>query len=111
MVAAIWIEALCISGAPARSADAEASQIGVYGHLPSLENLALSPDGTREDERNLYVKPLNENKVLGAAHVGDVKLWGIECACAWTGFQNLRVTNSTDLPACFRASTMTSLCS
>jgi dipeptidyl aminopeptidase/acylaminoacyl peptidase len=102
MVAAIWIEALCMVGAPARPADAEASQIEVYGHLPSLEDLALSPDGTRvvfvrtrEDERNLYVKPLTENKVLGAAHVGDVKLRAIE----WMDNDNILLeVSSTSLP-------------
>jgi dipeptidyl aminopeptidase/acylaminoacyl peptidase len=102
MVAAIWIEVLCMAGAPARPADAAASQIEVYGHLPSLEDLALSPDGTRvvfvgtrEDERNLYVKPLNENKVLGAAHVGDVKLRAIE----WMDNDNILLeVSSTSLP-------------
>ena len=29
-----------MAGAPARPADAEASQIEVYGHFPSLEDLA-----------------------------------------------------------------------
>jgi acetyl esterase/lipase len=98
LVTAIWIGALC-TYAPA--ADAEAP-IEVYGHLPSLEDLALSPDGTKlvfvkttGDERNLYIKPLTENKALGAAHVGDVKLRGI----AWMDDDNLLFeVSSTSLP-------------
>jgi Tol biopolymer transport system component len=50
----------------------------VYGHLPTLEDLALSPDGTKlvfvrisGDECNLYVKPLTEHEALGAAHRMD----------------------------------------
>jgi pimeloyl-ACP methyl ester carboxylesterase len=79
-VAVIWITVLSIQGASACAADAGAP-IEVYGHLPSLEDLALSPDGTNlvfvrtsGDERNIYIRPLAENRVLGAARVGDTKL-------------------------------------
>ena len=93
LAAIIWICAIYIAGPGARVAEAEAP-IEVYGHLPTLEDLALSPDGTKlvlvrtsEDERNLYIKPLTENKVLGAAHVGDAKLRSIE-ACRRSAFRD-----------------------
>jgi len=101
LVVVIWIGELCIAGASARAADAPAP-IEVYGHLPTLEDLALSPDGTKlvfvrisGDERNLYIKPLTENKVLGVARVGDAKLRGI----AWMDNDNLWFeVSSTGLP-------------
>jgi dienelactone hydrolase len=97
----IWIGGLCIAWAHAPVADAEGS-IEVYGHLPTLEDLALSPDGTRlafvktsGDERNLYLKPLTGTKALGAAHVGDAKLRGI----GWMDNDNLLLeVSSTSLP-------------
>jgi hypothetical protein len=71
LVAVIWVGGLCFAGACAQVADAEVP-IDVYGHLPTLEDLALSPDGTklafvftRGDERNLCIKPLIENRALG----------------------------------------------
>jgi dienelactone hydrolase len=101
LVAVIWMGALCIAGACARAAGAEAP-LEVYGHLPTLEDLALSPDGTklafvntRGDERNIYIKPMAENKALGGAHVGDAKLRSIE----WMDNDNLLFeVSSTSLP-------------
>jgi acetyl esterase/lipase len=88
LVAAIGIGASCMC---AQAADAGAP-LEVYGHLPTLEDMALSPDGTKVvfvktsgDDRNLYIKPLTENKALGAAHVGDTKLRDIE----WMDNDNL----------------------
>lgn len=97
----IRIGALSIAGACAWGADAGAP-IEVYGHLPSLEDLALSPDGTKlvfvrtsGDERNIYIEPLAENKALGAARVGDTKLRGI----SWMDNDNLLIeVSNTSLP-------------
>ena len=85
----------------APAADA-GTPIEVYGHLPTLEDLALSPDGTKlvfvktsGDERNIYIKPLTENQALGGAHVGDAKLRGI----GWMDNDNLLLeVSSTSLP-------------
>ena len=60
----------------------------VYGRLPSLEDVALSPDGSRlaliqttADDRVLFVHSLTEHKVLGKGlRIGDAKLRGIEWA-------------------------------
>ncbi len=85
MIAAIWNGAVCMAGGSAVAAAAEATPIDVYGHLPSLEDLALSPDGSKVvfvqsngDERTLTVTALNEGKVLATASVGDTKLRAIE---------------------------------
>jgi pimeloyl-ACP methyl ester carboxylesterase len=102
LVGAIWTAALCIASALALAADSEAPPIEVYGHLPTLEDLALSPDGTKlvfvrtsGDQRILYIKPLTENKVLGAARVGDTKLRRIE----WIDNDHiLYEVSSTSLP-------------
>jgi cephalosporin-C deacetylase-like acetyl esterase len=91
MIAAIFIGALYVAGGSGCVA-AEVTPVEVYGHLPTLEDLALSPDGTKVafiktegDERNVYVTALNEAKVLGTAHIGDTKLRAIE----WVDNENI----------------------
>jgi hypothetical protein len=83
LVAAIWIGALRIATMCAQVADAD-TPIEVYGRLPAVEDLALSPDGTRlalvntsGDQRNLYIRPSAENRALGAARGGGLDSDGI----------------------------------
>jgi dipeptidyl aminopeptidase/acylaminoacyl peptidase len=59
----------------------------VYGHLPRLEHIALSPDGTRVafvrtdgDERVLAIMVLATGQVVARLRTGDAKLRGIEWA-------------------------------
>ncbi len=74
----------------------------VYGRLPSLEEVALSPNGTRlafvhttQDTRNLLVMSLADRKLLGGMRLGDTKLRGIE----WADEDHLMITtSSTSLP-------------
>lgn len=75
----------------------------VYGRLPSLENVALSPGGTRlalvrtsENRRILMVISLVERKPLGKyLNLGDVKLRSVE----WADDDHLMiVSSSTSLP-------------
>src|ERR1700722_15242834 len=73
-----------IMSSPVRGADAPVP-LEVYGRLPALEDLALSPDGkrmalvrTKGDERNLYVVDTSTGKELGGARVGDTKLRDIQ---------------------------------
>src|SRR5450631_554479 len=61
--------------------------IDAYGRLPTLEDVALSPDGTRlafvktiDDKRLLSVVSLTERKLLGVLGVGEVKLRRLEWA-------------------------------
>jgi len=77
----------------------------VYGRLPSLEEVALSPNGTRlafvrttQDTRTLLVMALADRKLLGGISVGDTKLRSIE----WADDDHLMITTSTtSLPLAF----------
>ncbi len=69
---------LCVFGLPTGYATA---RLEAYGRLPSLEDVALSPDG-RElafvratgDTRAVVIMSLGEHKVLGGARLGEIKL-------------------------------------
>ena len=71
----------------------------VYGHLPDLEEVSLSPDGTRVamintvgNDRFLMVLSLTEHKRLGKAlRLGTVKLRSVE----WADNSHLMLTSST----------------
>jgi dipeptidyl aminopeptidase/acylaminoacyl peptidase len=65
----------------------QAVPLAVFGSLPSTEDMALSPDGSRiafvrtnHETRRLGVVSLADGKVLGLVTVGDTKLRGIEWA-------------------------------
>jgi len=74
----------------------------VYGRLPHLEDVALSPDGsklafvrTKADSRLLAIVSLADRKMVGGLKIGDEKLRSI----AWADDQNLLITTSvTALP-------------
>jgi dipeptidyl aminopeptidase/acylaminoacyl peptidase len=74
----------------------------VYGRLPALEDVALSPDGSRiafvhtaNDTRVISIVSLNDQKQLGALRVGEQKLRSI----AWADDNHLlSVTSMTYLP-------------
>lgn len=77
--------------------------LDVYGRLPSLEEVALSPDGSRlafvrnlDNERLLGVLSLAEHKVQGKLmRMGSVKLRSI----SWADDDHLLITTSaTSLP-------------
>ena len=64
-----------------------AVRLEVYGRLPRLEHIALSPDGTRVafvrtdgDERVLAIMALATGQLVARLGVGDEKLRGIEWA-------------------------------
>jgi dipeptidyl aminopeptidase/acylaminoacyl peptidase len=66
---------------------APAAPLEAYGRLPSLENLALSPDGSRvalvktqQNARVVSVFSIAERRVLSELRVGNQKLRGIEWA-------------------------------
>jgi hypothetical protein len=87
----------------ASTAMADGVPLEVYGQLPSVENVALSPDGTRvayvkskEGERIVYILSLTELKTVGALKVGRVKLRDI----VWADNDHVLFTTSlTTLPA------------
>ena len=79
-MAPAWIAWLCLVSAISLPADA-ATPSEIYGNLPTLEDLAISPDGTKlayirtvSERRNLFVHLLGEPKPLGTAGIGDTKL-------------------------------------
>jgi dipeptidyl aminopeptidase/acylaminoacyl peptidase len=73
-----------------------------YGHLPNLEDVILSPDGTKiafvntsGDERSLLVLRVGERRAFSGAHIGDVKVRDVQ----WMDDDNLLITTSvTSLP-------------
>jgi dipeptidyl aminopeptidase/acylaminoacyl peptidase len=82
---------------------AEASTaLEVFGRLPTLEDVVISPDGTKiafvrthEDSRNLLVGTLQGGESLGGARVGDTKLRSVK----WIDDDNVLATiSSTSLP-------------
>jgi dipeptidyl aminopeptidase/acylaminoacyl peptidase len=93
---------LALIGTPSLWAAQPTTPVEVYGRLPSLEDLALSPDGgklafvrTSEDSRNLYLARISDGVTLGAARVGNAKLRNIE----WMDNDNLLIeVSSTSYP-------------
>jgi len=80
-----------------------AAPLEVYGRLPGLENVALSPGGTRlalvrtnENRRILMVISLTERKPVGKyLNLGDVKLRSVD----WADDDHLMIISSaTSLP-------------
>jgi dipeptidyl aminopeptidase/acylaminoacyl peptidase len=94
-LAALWL----LAGMPVALAS---TPLEVYGRLPSVENVALSPSAeriafviTRGDERLLTVKALRDPQVIFAARVSSVKLRDLK----WADEDHLLVTtSSTSLP-------------
>jgi dienelactone hydrolase len=83
------------------AAAGEAIPLEAFGHLPSLEDVVISPDGTkiafvrtRSDDRNLIVAPLNKPEVLGGVRVGGAKLRRVE----WVDDDNILATVSSTSP-------------
>jgi hypothetical protein len=95
----VWTLTLC--AAPGRAVE-PATPLEVYGSLPSLENLVISPDGTRAafvrtdvERRDLVVVAMSPRKVLGGAHVGDIK----HRSLTWLDDDHLLIeVSSTSLP-------------
>jgi hypothetical protein len=94
--------AACIASGPFGAHAAEsAPPLEAFGRLPTLEDVVLSPDGTKiafvntvGESRNLVVAPLTQPKILGGVHVGDAKLRDVE----WIDDDNLLGTISSTGP-------------
>jgi dipeptidyl aminopeptidase/acylaminoacyl peptidase len=88
-----------IDSLPAAAADAV--PLAAFGRLPTLENVVISPDGsklalvrTSGESRELIVVPLTKSEILGEIRVGDVKLRDVE----WVDDDNILVTVSSTSP-------------
>ncbi len=85
------------------AATANAANLETYGRLPSLENVAISPDGTRlafvstqGDERFLAVSVLATQQLLHAFRLGTLKLRSV----GWADNQRLMILSSnTGIPS------------
>jgi len=76
---------------------AVAAPLELYGKLPTIETLALSPDGeaialiaTDGEARSIVVNHLADRKVVLAAPAGNAKLRALQ----WAGNDHLIITNS-----------------
>jgi acetyl esterase/lipase len=94
---ALWISWLFLVGVHPRAADAD-TPLNVYGRLPSLEDWALSPDGTKAanvqtkgDDRYILIRTLPGGQLLGGSRVGDEKLRSIQ----WMDNDNLLIEISS----------------
>lgn len=83
---------------PATAAQDALPPLAVFGRLPSLDDVALSPTGarlafvmTRDDQRYLVVRDLATGKLVAAMKVGDLKLRKV----SWLDERNLLLMYST----------------
>jgi hypothetical protein len=95
-----WIFAL-IAGVPFARAGDSRTPPDAFGHLPTLEEVMLSPDGSKiafvktvGDQRDLLVVLVGEAQAVGGAHLGDAKLRGVQ----WMNDDNLLITSSNTGP-------------
>src|SRR5277367_5218629 len=85
---------LALLAAPALAA----TGVDAYGRLPSIEQAALSPDGTKiafvkttQDWRVLAIVDINEEKLVGGVRLGEVKLRSVE----WADDDHLLLTTAS----------------
>lgn len=83
---------------PVSSAAGAPTPLAVFGRLPSLENVALSPSGSRlafvktiGDQRVLVIAQFGDQKPLGVMRVADSKLRSI----MWTDEDDVLIIAST----------------
>jgi pimeloyl-ACP methyl ester carboxylesterase len=93
--------ATAVSACPHFAAAGQAIPLEAFGRLPSLENVIISPDGTKiafvkthGDSRSLVVALLTKPEILGGARIGDAKLRSVE----WVDDDNLLATISSTSP-------------
>jgi hypothetical protein len=77
----VMLAAGLLSASAAIPAHEPSAPLSPYGRLPYLEDVSISPDGTRlafvrttEDTRSLYIIEMAGGKVLGGARIGNAKL-------------------------------------
>ena len=75
----------------------QSAPLEVYGRLPSLENVAISPDGTRlafvrtqGDERVLAIVALDDGKAMAVVRIGKTKLRDVR----WADDKRLMIVTS-----------------
>ena len=88
---------LAIAASAGATLSARATPLEVYGRLPSVEDVALSPDGsrlafvrTKGDDRTVVIISLPEGRPVNSVRMGDHKLRGI----TWADREHLLITTS-----------------
>jgi dienelactone hydrolase len=102
IIACAAVTSLLVGWGPAVAADAV--PLAAFGHLPTLEDVAISPDGTKlafvktsGESRKLVVIWLNKTETIGAVLVGSTKLRAVE----WIDDDNILATISSTSPPPF----------
>jgi acetyl esterase/lipase len=87
-------------GSPALTANNQMPALAVYGGLPGVEDMSISPDGKHiaaiarvKGERHVLITN-DKQELLASAPVGDAKLRGL----GWVGPRVLLVTTSATAP-------------
>lgn len=94
-----------VLAATAPGAALHAAPLEIYGQLPSLEDVAISPDGgklalvrTQGENRVVTVYSIAEHKTIRSIGVGKVKLRSVVWA---DDYRVLLVTSGIAMPCCF----------
>jgi dipeptidyl aminopeptidase/acylaminoacyl peptidase len=103
--AAVGAVSLLLASAAGFGRAAHAASLDVYGRLPHLEDVALSPDGTRiafvrtdADTRTVAVVGAAKGEMLVSLRTGDQKLRGLR----WADNDRLMIfTSVTAIPSTF----------
>jgi len=89
----VWLAAVAAAVAGA----AHAAPLDAYGRLPSIEQVAISPDGTRLGvvwtdgvQRKLILEMVADYKPMGMVDLGQAKIRSIQ----WAGPQHILITSS-----------------
>jgi dipeptidyl aminopeptidase/acylaminoacyl peptidase len=97
-----FVVALLLAGCAARHPAAPVEHLpeplAIYGRLPTIEDVAISPDGTRlayvqttdDNQRIVGIVSLADHSVVASVRAGDAKLRAIE----WVDDQRLLLTTS-----------------
>jgi dipeptidyl aminopeptidase/acylaminoacyl peptidase len=96
LAAAVCIGIFLIAPCAVRAAEAS-TPLEVFGRLSTLEDVIISPDGTKiayvrtdGDKRTLVVGLLKQAETMGGVRLGETKLRGVE----WIDDDNLLITIS-----------------
>jgi dipeptidyl aminopeptidase/acylaminoacyl peptidase len=103
LAAAACIGIFVLAPRAVRAAEAS-TPLEVFGRLPTLEDVIISPDGTKiafvrtiGDQRKLIVGMLAQGDALGSVRVGETKLRRVE----WVDDDNILATVSSTSPPPF----------
>lgn len=89
--------ALSVAAILGMAPSGHAAPLEVYGQLPTLEDVVVSPDGsrlafvrTKGDDRTIVIASLAEGRGINTIHMGDYKLRSI----TWADSEHLLITTS-----------------